>query len=273
MPESITVDLEVTKTKEIPKASFHAEGEFLHCKTYFQFSSIHKVKVRFIDALAQIDILNASVPGGQGFYLRPQTMGEFDTSGRIKQTTAEFDFFVRPPGGFKGQFEPRVYHPGNCSKITVTKVGSVKRTPSTDYSLYLLEIAQEMKEDSDSAYRQNRFGLAMHFARYSIEFASKSLFPSAGVQWPHNQHDVSEALRSRSVAKAYKSSKMSIEEIAWDLNLWANPPRLDLYGNPESFTEPFAIIPKEEVEMVRERAVKIILAAFDNFELNHLTTA
>lgn len=264
------VPLETTKTLEILKGSFHSEGGFAHCKTYFKFSSIHKVKVQFVDALAQVDILNASVPGGQGFYVKPLTLAKFDSSGRVRQTTVDFEFFVRPPSGFDGQFEPRVYLPGNCSKISISRLGSVKKTAPIDYSLYLLEIAREMKEDSDSAFRQNRFGLAMHFARYSIEFAAKSLFPSAGIQWPHNQHDVSEALRSKPITEKYKSSKMSLEEIAWDLNLWANPPRLDLYGNPESFTEPLSIIPKEEVEMVRGRAEKILLAAMDNFELSHM---
>ena len=266
----MNVSLDTTKSYEILKTSFHGEGRFVQCKTYFQFSSIHKVKVQFEDALAQVDVLNAGVQGGQSFYVKPLTVARFDDSGRIKQSTISFEFFVRPPPGGEGQFEPRIYLPGGCSKIAVLRLGSVKRTAAIDYSLYLLEIASEMKEDSNSAFGQNRFGLAMHFARYAIEFAAKSLFPSAGAHWPHNQHDVSDALRSKATAKYYKSSRMSLEEIAWDSNLWANPPRLDLYGNPESFTEPFAIIPKEEVEMVRGRADKIITAALDNFELNHL---
>ncbi len=269
MSQDNSFSFDELQEKTINENEFRPEGRFAHCGVQVTFKDILKLEIAFEDAFATVDALNASLPQGQGYYVKPQTIVEIDTSGRMIQSTRRFALLVRPPPGSIGRLEPRVYRPGHCARIKVSKIGSVKRSPAVEYALYLLEVAREMLDDAESAMSQNRFGLAMHFSRYSIEFSAKSIIASAGKQWPKNEHDVSEFLRRTEVSRTFKSS-MSIEQIAWDLSLWANPPRTDLYGNPYSFTEPFAIIPIEEVRMVKERADKIHVAALENYEMNHL---
>ena len=202
--------------------------------------------------------------------MKPQAVADIDEAGKVRNTSKQFEFFVRPPPNISGVFEPRVYHPGYCSTIIVLNLGKVKRNPAVEYALYLLEVSKEMVDQADSATRHNRFGLAMHYARFSIEFSAKSIFSVAGENWPQNKHDVSDSLRDKKISNSYKAKSVSLEQIAWDVNLWANPPRMDLYGNPKTFTEPSMIIPLEEVETVRHRALEIYAACLQNFELNHL---
>ena len=265
----MSISFDDLQSKVIDLPDFSSAGRFSHCGIRFSFRNILKIQVEFEQAFGTVDVLNASLPRGESFYLKPQVIMNLDDSGRLLQATRMFPLFVRPSPGSLGQFEPRVYKPGHCGKITISKIGYVKRNPAVEYALYLLEVAKEMMDDAESAMAQNRFGLAVHFSRYSIEFSAKSIIVTAGKQWPKNEHDVSDVLRRKDVSDTFKAS-MSIEEIAWDMNLWSSPQRVDLYGNPGSFTEPFAIMPLEEVQMIMGRAEKISNAALENYERNHL---
>lgn len=262
---------EVNSEVHIPASKFHVESVFAHCKTRFKFKNILKTKIKFEDTIAQVDVLNDSLAKGQSFFVKPDRIGILETRERTLKESREYNVFMRPPPKRVGVFEPRIYNPGVCSQIVISKLGTVKMSSAPSYALYLLEISKEMLDASDSAFLQNKFGLGMHFARYSLEFSAKSIFPVADSKWTSNEHDVSRILlNDKRVARTFKSSSVTLDEIAWYLSLWASPPRMDLYGNPDTYSEPFVMVPQEEVEIVRKRAREVYNTALENFELNLL---
>jgi hypothetical protein len=229
-----------------------------------------KLVCHFVNTLGRIDAVDRSLTG-EAYLVRPTDLVKFEAGGRALNTSESFNFFTRPRLGKKGALEPRVYEQTYCEKIILKKLGTVPATRANEYSLYLMEMAKEMMDFAETALSQNRLGLAMHFNRYAIEFSAKSILPAVGRSWPKPEH-VSRELRQKGV-RAKFSYSISLDEIAWDLALWANPPRLDLYGDPEGLVEPASIIPEDEVQMVRLKAKRIYAAVVTNFERLHLKKA